>query len=459
MRAASAHVRASCACEGNAFGERLLNVSSQSHDSNARAVATGDGCLAGLQLRPFCAPKRSSKCNVTIEPADAQPQVVEPANAPHIAWCITGGVRSFFSETTHGSIYRNAIRAIGGRPRVFFDGLLPTTNDFKSGEDLPANSPPFAVPPPSERFDNLSSFLAAHPEWARITADVRESREAVPPLARANPRCALPRKLAYALGMWPASNAQMARWHAVMNAVRRYEAREGLRFASVAKLRFDVAVAAPLPGPSLLRSVLAEDGGRALVAWPVTARVRVRMLPLPDHFWIMPRANAPFVFDLMRRYHSCSPHEANEAATRSTRAPAERGGGMGGAMGGASRPRGVLPPTITMNDLGANETITEAMRESCAQVGLCGGPCLCCGGFATGLLVRAMVNAMGGAERVALLEWPIFVIGRRREHSLCRAGYRQDGNHFTRSGRVQGTSVRGYFASSINCSTLLSASE
>ena len=96
-------VRVTCECHGNASnpGSRLLDVSTEGV-ADARAVASGDRCLVGLKLRPFCAHKISSSCNVAVEQreeADA-PRFVEPEHPAElsIAWCITGGVRSFYYQ-------------------------------------------------------------------------------------------------------------------------------------------------------------------------------------------------------------------------------------------------------------------------------------------------------------------------------------------------------------------------
>ena len=59
---------------------------------------------------------------------------------PSVAWCLAGGVRSFYVPLVHESILRNAIRAVGGdasRVVPWLDtGRFPHDGDPMSAGDL-----------------------------------------------------------------------------------------------------------------------------------------------------------------------------------------------------------------------------------------------------------------------------------------------------------------------------------
>ena len=236
--------------------------------------------------------------------------------AARVAWIVTGNLRTFFAPLVHESLLRNAILAVGGDPRLFFSAAAD--DEAKSGmvaHDLASPSRDLRGAGRSHhacttRYDNLSHFLARHPEWARLTAHVSEATEARPPReALDNPRCSLD---AVGWSMHPRDFAQLWRWRDALHAVERDErsgggsgsdsgsgSGGGRRFDFVARLRFDLAVAAPLPADLL------DDARAAHLSWPCWYKPRARLLPLPDHFFVVPRAFASDALDLLGRYLAC----------------------------------------------------------------------------------------------------------------------------------------------------------
>ena len=226
--------------------------------------------------------------------------------------------------------------------------------------------------------------------------------------------CKLPPEVASAFSK-SAFISQMSRWARAFAAVRRFEisARAGRKFDYVGRLRFDTAIAAPLAPPLLLR----QD--RHYLAFPVSAKIRQRMYPLPDHFWFGPRAHAAVAFDILRRYQDC----------------------------------------VSVEDAAGVAGESSSSKE------------LCCGGGPTGLLVRALLNAEQRAMATAghdtkfsgdvdarvhfignfsvfLLEHPILIVGTaRRANETCLG-----------STNPSPVSVRGYFPNTQLCLDVIGSS-
>ena len=396
-----------CTCRGD-VGDQRSDADRDAHEGVAE--------LTGVVYRSFCAETQSLSCEATAEATAAadEPPVASAAPSgarhaswsahreqhrsrpgastqPRVAWLITGGLRSFFSPLVHDSIRRHAIEALGGAPSVFFDATLaaeakPGREKFAFGDARTSDCPVC-----TGAFHNLSHFLSAHPEWARITASLveaprsplgdtkRGTRPALPPArvpvpsGALAPSCTLPREVARQMAV-PFYNAQLDRWARAFAAAVADEARHG-RFTWIAKLRFDQAIGAPL-SPRLLL-----DTSVAYASWPVRYKLRERALPLPDFFALVPRAHAAHIFQISTRYAQCN-----------------RGDRAGGAA--------PLEPHRVV--LGANESYTDAMGQGCASLGLCrtiGVPPLCCGGGPTGLLVRALLTARAQSSTLIPRSW------------------------------------------------------
>ena len=311
----SASARVTCGCLEPATSDAERSVPCCGTDNRTR-----DEGLSGLRLQKFCTSAQAFDCNVTQAPrrsdqhdlwstsgsvdgidTDHDGDAVTAARSPpQVAWVLTGGLRSFFAPMVHKSIYQNAIRAVGGRPRLFMIASL--ADDAKSDREavsvgsstvqrmaginctLQASAQHCSQPGCAAAYANLSGFLAAQPRWGAMTAHVEEELTSRPTsgeaatLAAYNPRCHLPEELDNAFRP-PHYLAQMARWHAAIVAVRRYERQARRQFDFVAKLRFDVAVPSPL-SPRLLRS------DRAFLGFPPAVKIFRRMVP------VRPRARA-----------------------------------------------------------------------------------------------------------------------------------------------------------------------
>ena len=188
-----------------------------------------------------------------------------------------------------------------------------------------------------------------------------------------------------------ADDSAVARWQSAMTAVRRDEASAGRRFHFIGRLRFDLTLGAPLPS-----TLLRHD--RAFLAFPPAARAFQRMIPLPDHMWITPRAHAESVMDVMGRYAGCkgAASAANMSAAELSAAVAEscrqtqlcqHDGGGATPTNGGSDAKAPLPPL----------------------------PPLCCGRGPTGVVVRALQRAereSRGRLTVVLFEHPMLLLGR-----------------------------------------------
>ena len=339
-----------------------------------------DPALKSTHLRKWCSkPDYLAHCYPSSSPVPSPPLVpLGSTRRESIAWCITGGLRSFFAPIVHESLLRHGILAFGGEPRVFFAATL--ADDAKPGRksisaggaDGAANNRSCA-----RLHANLSAFLSAHEEWARVTAFVSEERAARPHMehlttAIQSPECSLPKEVADAFAQ-PHYVAQMVRWHEVFLAVQRDEVARDRRFDYVARLRFDVALGAPLP-----LSLLRPD--RAAVAYPVTAKNFFRGIPLPDHFWVLPRAHASTVFEIVHRVKRwCSSRES------------------GTVVNAGAVKSGSLPSNTTFGAAAGD----ARLQRACAATALCDDQpgmaiaehhYLCCGGGPTGLLVRALHN-------------------------------------------------------------------
>ena len=313
----SASVRVVCGCLEPATSEAERAVPCCGADNKTR-----DEGLSGLLLQKFCTTAQALDCNVTRAPKGSDQHdlggtsrsvdrsdvvshggdaVTGASSAPQVAWVLSGGLRSFFAPIVHESIYQNAIRAVGSEPRLFMIASL--ADDAKSDREavsvgtssatqrmagsnctLQSSAQHCSQPGCVAAYANLSGFLSAQPQWGAITAHVEEEPTSRPTSGEAatlvshNPSCHLPEELDNAFRP-PHYLAQMARWHAAIVAVRRYERQARRQFDFVAKLRFDVAVPSPL-SPRLLRS------DRAFLGFPPAVKIFRRMVP------VRPRARA-----------------------------------------------------------------------------------------------------------------------------------------------------------------------
>jgi hypothetical protein len=438
------------------------------------AYSGTDPGLLGLHVRKFCggpplpSGETRATCNVsgralyTESPSASGPSRVRRQRAtatgrPAVAWVLAGGLRSFFSPVVHSSLMNNAIRAVGGEPSLFLIATL--ANDQKrwgaAREDLSVAAAAGGTSSCARRYDSLATFLAAHPEWEALTVHIAVETDAQPASASPNPACHplsdVEADYARRIFQVPQYTAQMARWAQGFSAVRRHERehRRGVAFDFVGRLRFDTMVAAPLPADLLLSAHVAN------VAFAIDAKVHSRLLPLPDFFWIVPRAHAAAAFDVMGRYQRCG----RQGAALKARAPA---------------------PDVTNASAGCIATgVCRDIPRTARRL-----PPLCCGGGPTGVLVRMLLRAAdqatplgtrdssasgggggGGGSgsgntsitsgtasqdaphkpapvssglTVHLLEHPIFVVGHvQTAHHLC--------NYRTPS------TVMGYFASRHAC--------
>lgn len=277
-----------------------LIAQNETRGTHASTMDARDEGLAGLTLQRFCSSAHAFKCDVTRDKISASLSDVgatASTRSYHVAWLITGGLRSFFAPLVHESIYQNAIRAVGGQPKLFL--IASMNDDAKSARDVLSvvdarqsncsqmsslgsrsqRSTQACAPTGCTTWHaNLSSFLAAKSEWAVLTVHVEEEMSSrvlsgdAAGLAVYNPDCPLPDELDKAFRP-PHYLVQMARWSLAMSAVRRYEKRVGWRFHFVARMRFDVAVPAPLSS-NLLRT------DRAFLAFPPAVKVFQRMVPV-----------------------------------------------------------------------------------------------------------------------------------------------------------------------------------
>lgn len=263
-------------------------------DSHEGQVFANMG-LQNVYRRPFCSNKELLRCRLLSSPSPPPPHV---QHAKSVAWCITGNLRTFFAPLVHESMYRHAILALGGEPRAFFSAAAE--DESKTGMLSHHATSSSARHSCTTRYANLTAFLSAHPEWAAITAHVSEESTATP-LTRAagvNPACNLSE---IGWSMHSRDFAQLWRWHEAYAAVVHYEktVMRTKRFDFVARLRFDAAFGAPLPSDLLLGEPT------AYVSWPCFWKPHARYLPLPDHFFLVPRAHAQSAFSLTRRYRRC----------------------------------------------------------------------------------------------------------------------------------------------------------
>jgi hypothetical protein len=342
---------------------------------------SADPGVRTIHLRTWCKTSRLVRCSLSSSPIVVLPSP-PPANAHEsVAWCFTGGLRSFFAPIVHESLLRHGIYGLGGRPRVFFSASL--VDDAKAGRasiSVGGGSRTDAAARASScstLHANLSAFLAVHDEWAAITAFVSESSSARPPAATAARAsigaCALPRDVVDAFDR-PHYIAQIARWQEVYLAVQRDEVARGVRFGYVARLRFDVTLGAPLP-----HTILRPD--LATMVWPVGGQLFSRLLPLPDHFWLVPRPYAHAAFGILSRFQQCG-HRAAATTTAD----------------GRTHDRSHHTVSSSTSSHRGNATFDkDATIRACEVTGLCADQPglpeqLCCGGGPTGLLVRALLR-------------------------------------------------------------------
>lgn len=388
---------------------------------------------------------------------------------PRVAWCITGALRSFYLPLVHRSLLTNAIRAVGGRPLLFFSASA--SDDAKQGR-TPLHGPSTCA----QRYANLSEFLASHSDWAALTASVSETWRARPAhftkdASRSVRCCPLPNEVLEVFAN-PMYAAQIARWHDALQAVVRHEDKHQIKFDWVGKLRFDVVVAMPLP--PLAAAAVTSTASAAYMAWPVAMRTHTRAMPMPDHLWLVPREQASDVFGASARYRECVAACEPAQPTERTRALEAVSVGVAAATAmeaarSGARPLGRLrartqislswranwPTAVTAeararswfgrwphaNVWSLNGTLGGMIRDAatyraCERVGLCtavGKPLMCCGKGPTGLLVRAVQNARVPLGRIILLELPVFIVSDRKFAATLGCAH-------------VASSFRGYFA-------------
>lgn len=426
------------------FGCRCAADSPPSSTIHSLASSTREGqayqsmgFLPGDFRRPFCASKEDMVCSLealTTPPPPPPPRLTPSSSfAPSVAWVITGNLRTFFSPLVHDSLLHNGILALGGSPRLFFsaasdDEIKPgmTTHDVAAASSRSGTLGTARGRPCTSRYRNLSHFLSDNPAWAALTASVSESTGARPPPedTLANPRCDLAE---IGWSMHPRDYAQLWRWHEAFAAVRREENERARRFSHVARLRFDVAIAAPLPADLL------ASPSTAYASWPCWYKPRARLLPLPDHLFVVPRAHASAAFDIFERLRSCqsgtfeaslrlrSRVAKNASSTLRDGPPLCCGYGPTGLLVRALQLRAEHEPP----SLGSHGTATRARTARGSHAG--SGP--------DSHLDSHEVGGGGGAARAwpplrfALLEWPIFVVGKppaqycRTRHQSTVIGY------------------------------------
>ena len=223
----SANVAFTCGCDEGASTEAEREIECCIKDDDGKQHQGRDPGLKGLRLLRYCTDPRHMKCNVTkatqrpleqrssvasagASDDDRRSNRIESAAVIPVAWVLTGAIRSFFSPVVHQSIYQNAIRAVGGEPRVFFIASL--ADDPKQGREAVAVGNTHSqhqhscAQPDLEHcspagcaaaYANLSSFVAAHPStWGAVTAHIEEETAARQAHAVENPSCPLPSEFA-----------------------------------------------------------------------------------------------------------------------------------------------------------------------------------------------------------------------------------------------------------------------
>ena len=108
--------RFSCDCTDPSDAAPTHFLATDSHEGQVFANMG----LQNVHRRPFCSNKELLRCRVLPTTIAAPPPPPEQQHSMSVAWCITGNLRTFFAPLVHESMYRHAIRALGGAPRAFF---------------------------------------------------------------------------------------------------------------------------------------------------------------------------------------------------------------------------------------------------------------------------------------------------------------------------------------------------
>ena len=426
--------------------------------------------LQDASVRPFCVAKELLVCNFTstaLVPSETRHHhdawyLRGDPPPPRVAWIITGNLRTFFAPLVHESLLRNGIRAAGGVPSVFFSAAADDESKpgmLSHNAAAPSNKPHRASSTCTTRYSNLSHFLSLHPEWSAITADVSSYAEARPPRDELeNPLCTL-KEIGWS--MHTRDLAQLYRWREAYLAALRYERATlpaELRFAFFARLRFDIAIASPLP------SDLLHSHHTAHLSWPCWFKPRARLLPMPDHFFVVPRSHAAAAFDIFGRYRRCrgdsferSLRLGNPASLESSNATLKDGPPLCCGIG----PTGLLVRSLQLSSVSRSRSIGSTVGAPLApplgslqaRTAHAHPPAAGLGDSGALRSLRdvnvpsnAREDTSGGSSalRVVLLESPIFVIGKPPQQYCKSHAQSSVAGYFGRRGSQPPDAARGY---------------